>query len=60
MYAGNLPALLVSDVDLIKQICIKDFSKFPNRIVCIQSHFNLFVWNKHVDIKFSAHDAFLE
>jgi len=43
MYAGNLPALLVSDVDLIKQICIKDFSKFPNRIVCIQSHFNLFV-----------------
>lgn len=31
LYVGNLPSVLVSDVDLIKQLCIKDFSKCPNR-----------------------------
>ncbi|VDI83248.1 cytochrome P450, family 3, subfamily A [Mytilus galloprovincialis] len=31
-YAGNLASLTICDVDIIKQICIKDFSKFPNRI----------------------------
>ncbi|VDI83243.1 Hypothetical predicted protein [Mytilus galloprovincialis] len=31
-YFGNMSSLLVSDVDIIKQICIKDFSKFPNRL----------------------------
>lgn len=30
-YFGRMPAYLITDVDLIKQITVKEFSKFPNR-----------------------------
>ncbi|KAJ7393633.1 Thromboxane-A synthase [Desmophyllum pertusum] len=30
-YFGHTPAYMISDVDLLKQILVKEFSKFPNR-----------------------------
>ncbi len=30
-YFGRLPAVLIADVDLVRRICIKDFSSFVNR-----------------------------
>ncbi|XP_020607814.1 cytochrome P450 3A41-like [Orbicella faveolata] len=30
-YLGRIPAYMISDVDLLKQILVKEFSKFPNR-----------------------------
>ena len=32
-YIGNVPSLIVSDPEMLKQILVKDFSKFTDRAV---------------------------
>ena len=34
-YLGRTPAYMISDVDLLKQILVKEFSKFPNRPLAV-------------------------
>ncbi len=34
-YEGILPVLVISDVEMIKQILVSDFSKFNVRKVCL-------------------------
>ena len=37
VYLGRIPAYMISDVDLIKQITVKEFSKFPNRPLSVST-----------------------
>ena len=39
LYSGKKPFLIISDLDLLKQIMIKNFDKFQNRIVSLFSVF---------------------
>ena len=32
---GNIPTLIISDAEMIKQITVKEFSKFTNRAVSV-------------------------
>ena len=36
-YLGRSPAYLISDLDLLKQITVKEFSKFTNRPLGVSS-----------------------
>jgi len=33
LYLGNVPSLIISDPDVIKEITVKQFGKFTNRVV---------------------------
>jgi len=33
LYVGNVPTLVISDPEILKQITVKQFAKFTNRVV---------------------------
>nr|AAB66556.1 cytochrome P450 30 [Mercenaria mercenaria] len=56
LYLGNIPTLVISDTDIIKQIMVKDFSKFTDRVSLVQVTKK---WKSAVSVASGEHWRFL-
>lgn len=55
-YIGNMPALIISDPDILKEIMVKQFSKFTDRVMGIPIEKK---WDKAVSVANGEHWKFL-
>lgn len=56
LYLGNTPSLVISDADMIKQIMVKEFSKFTDRVALISLSKR---WDSAVSLASGEHWRFL-
>lgn len=56
LFLGNIPTLVISDADIIKQIMVKEFSKFTDRVSVVKV---TKIWRSAVSVASGDHWRFL-
>lgn len=59
IYLGNLPMLMIADTEIIKQILVKDFSKFTDRFDMMKGKKKKSIWSSAVTRAYGDHWKFI-